>query len=212
MTAIVWDATGEKFFETGVDRGVLYYNGVGVPWNGLISVGETNTGEPREFFVDGYKYLQISSTETFSATITAFSSPNEFLPCAGIVPVRPGVYFTNQIHRPFDFSYRTRIGNDVRGVTFGYKIHLVYNALASPISITHTTIGAEVTPVQYSWNVMTKPPEMAGHFPSSHVLLDSRMIVPSTLARINDILYGSSAGDARLPTLDELVDIFDEAA
>ena len=210
MTRLSWAATGERFYETGVDRGVLYVGlEPGVAWTGLISVSETPTGgEPRPFYQDGIKYLNLAAAEEFAATINAFSAPKEFAPCDGISSVQNGLFATQQPRKAFGLSYRTNIGNDVDGQNHGYKIHLVYNALAGPSERTNATMGAEVQPTTLTWQITTLPPSLTGRKPTAHFVIDSRYALPSLLIDVEDILYGNETSEARLPTVSELVDMF----
>lgn len=210
MPRIAWGTTGKRFYEAGVDRGVLYVGSdPGVPWNGLTSVNVSSTGgEAKPYYIDGEKYLNISSREEFAATITALTYPDEFGPCDGSAQVRTGLFITNQRRKPFGFSYRTGIGNDLSG-EYGYKLHLVYNALAAPSARNHVSLGENTEPGDFSWAVTTRPPVVAGYNRTSHIVIDSRTTNPVTLAAVEDILYGTNILTARLPTLDELVAIFD---
>lgn len=210
MTRLNWDARGERFFETGVDRGVLYVgNNVGVAWPGLISVGENPSGgEPRPYYIDGVKYLNLSSAEEFQATIAAFSSPKEFGVCDGEAAIQNGLFVTQQPRKAFNFSYRTQIGNDIEGKAHGYKIHLVYNALAGPSSRTNSTVASETEPGSLSWEITTLPPSLTGRKPTSHFVIDSRSTPKGLLNAIEDILYGSAAAQPRMPLVSELVTLF----
>lgn len=210
MPRLSWSATGERFYETGVDQGVLYVGTqAGIAWSGLISVSESPTGgEAKPYYLDGIKFLNISSAEEFEATIEAFSSPPEFGPCDGISSVRNGLFVTQQPRKPFSLSYRTKIGNDVEGSDHGYKIHLVYNALAAPSDRNNQTIGDSAEPSTLSWHITTLPPTSTGYKPTAHMVVDSRFTEDAVLASVEDILYGNDAGVARLPTQSELMDIF----
>lgn len=210
MPRIVWGAPGKRFYEAGVDRGVLYVGALpGVAWNGLTSVNVASTGgEATPYYLDGVKYLNVSSPEEFQATISAYTYPDEFAVCDGSVRVRSGLYLTQQRRKSFGFSYRTMIGND-QSAEHGYKIHLVYNALASPSDIDYSTQGESTNPGDFSWAITTRPPAISGYSRTSHVTIDSRDTDPVTLAALEDILYGTSVHDARLPEFDELVTLFD---
>lgn len=210
MTRIAWGAVGERFFETGVDRGVLYIESLaGVPWSGLVSVSESPTGgEARPYYIDGVKYLNIASAEEYEATIDAFQSPPEFGVCDGNVSIQNGLIVTAQPRKSFGLSYRTLLGNDVDGPDYAYKIHLVYNALAAPSTRTNATEAETISPSLYSWRISTRPPAITGYKRSSHFVIDSRTTDPEVLEAIEDILYGSELEDASLPTPDELIAIF----
>lgn len=212
MTQLVWGNIGERYFETGVDRGVLFpKTGDGVPWNGLISVSESPTGgEPRPYYLDGFKYLNLATAEEFAATIDAFSAPMEFDKCDGTASIHNGLFITQQPRESFGFSYRTRIGNDVDGPDYGYKIHLVYNALASPSSRSNSTMGDSTNPIVFSWGITTAPPPIVGFKPSAHFVIDSRKTPKSVLSLIESVLYGSTSSNSRLPSVVELMDLFEQ--
>src|SRR6478735_3456324 len=150
MTRLTWGDTGRRYFEAGTDRGVLFVgNNPGVPWNGLKSVSESPSGgEPKAYYVDGFKYLNVASAEEYAATIEAFSAPAEFGVCDGSMMLGNGLFATQQPRRPFHFTYRTRVGNDLEGVDHGHKIHLIYNALARPSSRNNQTHGSSINPLE----------------------------------------------------------------
>ncbi len=209
MTRLSWDAPGERFYEGGVDRGVLFVNNVGVAWPGLVSVAESpNGGEPRPYYIDGYKYLNLASAEEFQGTIEAFSAPAEFARCEGIDASYGGLMITNQPRQPFAFSYRTRVGNDIEGLDHAYKIHLVYNALAAPSEQTHATINESFEAPVRSWSITTLAPKMYGHRPTAHFIIDSRTTPEATLLNIEDILYGNETTDPELPSVSRLMNLF----
>lgn len=209
MTRIVWDEVGSRRYETGVDRGVLYVDGVGTPWNGLISVNENNSGgEARARYVDGVKYSNRSLSEEFEATVTAFSSPVQFDACDGSLQfAAPGVKATQQRRKPFALSYRTMQGNDLSS-NRGYRIHIVYNALAEPTPRGFQTIGSEVDPLNLTWNLTTRPKRLPGLKPGAHIVIDSTEVVPEGLKAIEDILYGDENYGPRLLEPQEIIDIF----
>lgn len=209
MTKLTWGAVGERVFEAGVDRGVLYVGtNAGVPWNGLVAVKESPSGGTSEgFYYDGVKYRMRATPEEFVGTIEALSSPAEFGPCDGTNQLAPGLFVTQQPRREFNFSYRTLIGDDVDGLDRGYRVHLVYNALAKPPSRTNATLNASAQPGTLSWEITTRPPLSTGYRPSAHLSLDSRLVMPSLMAQIEDILYGTPTTAPRMPTQQELVDL-----
>lgn len=212
MAVLEWGSAGQRFFEIGTDRGVLYPNNgsAGVPWNGLVSVSESPSGgEPKSYYVDGFKYLNMSTAEEYEATIEAFSAPLEFDVCDGTGSIRNGLFVTQQRRESFGFSYRTKIGNDIEGVELGYKIHLVYNALAAPAERNNTTMSDASDPVTLSWNITSSPIPIVGFKPSAHFIIDSRRTPKSVLSLIEDIVYGTSISDARLPSVVELVYLFE---
>jgi hypothetical protein len=210
VSKLVWGAAGERYFETGIDRGVLYVGSAdGVVWNGLTSVDEApQGGSPRPFYYDGVKYLNIAVGEEFEGTINAFSSPPEFDQCDGVSSLHTGLLVTHQPRKSFGFSYRTRFGNDTEGQDYGYKIHIVYNALAAPSQRSNETTGDTVNPIALSWGISTLPPSMTGYKPTAHLVVHSRRTPPNLLAAIEDILYGTEEASARLPSAQELLDLF----
>ena len=212
MTQITWNAPGERFFEAGVDHGVLYIDGAdGVPWNGLISVSESPSGgDVTPYYIDGVKYLNDVGPEEFEATIEAFTYPDEFAQCDGTLAVGNGLFTTQQQKKSFGLAYRTLIGNDLDGVDHGYKIHLVYNATASPSEHSHGTQTETIDSNNFSWHLVTKPPSFVGYKPTAHFVIDSRETPSDLMNTINDILYGSATSAPRLPSVPELLFIFGE--
>ncbi len=211
MSRIAWTAVGSRYYEAGVDRGVLYIDSsAGVPWVGLISVDENpGGGESRAFYIDGVKYLNLATIEEFEATIKAYTYPIEFSQCDGTARIRNGLYFGQQLRKSFGFSYRTMVGNDVSGAPYAYKIHLVYNALATPSPRSATSYGESPEAYEFSWNLTTKPRSASGISPTAHIIIDSRYTHPVTLAAVEDVLYGSSSEVARLLSPEDLITIFD---
>lgn len=209
MSRLQWDTAGQRYYETGVDQGVLYIDSVGVAWPGLISVAESNDGAgATPFYQDGVKYLNIMSHGDFACQIDAFSAPFEFNACDGTVAVNTGLFASNQPRKQFGFSYRTLIGNDLLGNDHGYKLHLVYNALASAASRTNSTISDSVSPLILSWEVSTVPEHMPGLRPTSHYIIDSRYTDPEILIELEEIMYGKLGVIARQPTVLEVADLF----
>lgn len=205
MTRIVWSQVGERFFETGVDQGVLYPpNGApGVPWNGLISVEEgVSGGEVEPYYFDGLKYLDFVLNEDFQATLTAFSAPVEFATCEGLKALAPGLSVAQQPRLSFGLCYRTRIGNDVDGVDHGFKLHLVYNATAAPTGRVSSTLNDSPEPSQLSWTIESVPPPATTYKPGAHFIIDSREVDSEKLATLEDALYGTfGAGPGTTATL-----------
>lgn len=210
MTRLAWNTPGTRTYEMGVDRGVLYTAGnAGVAWTGLVSVSEKPSGgEPRPYYLDGVKYLNLASAEEYEATIQAFGRPDEFLPCEGILVVHNGLFATQQRRRQFSLSYRTLVGNELSGYPGEYKIHLVYNGLASPAQIDNVTIGEGVEPTAFSWDITTLPPTITGFKRTAHLVIDSRTTDSEVLSDVEDILYGTDVDAPAMPTPDELIAIF----
>lgn len=208
MTRIQWNAVGDRKFESGLDRGVLFVDGVGVPWNGLIAVDERpDVGALKSYYIDGRKYLQSPGVEEFAATLTALFSPREFDACDGTEAIAPGLYATQQRRKSFGLSYRTQIGNDVDGTDYGYKIHIVYNGLASTSDRSYKTLDDSFNPSNLSWDISTKPMLVTNTLMSAHLVLDSTELSPEKIAEIEDILYGTPTSPARMPTGQELISL-----
>jgi len=207
---LAWDISGTRVYEAGADRGVLYLSGKpGVPWNGLVSVSESKSGgDPRPYYVDGVKYLNIASAEEYQATITALSAPDEFMACNGSSMVLNGLFADQQHRNPFGFTYRSKMGNDTFGIDYGYKIHLVYNALAAPSSRAYKTLTATPEAMEKSWDITTVPEYLSGFRPTAHFIVDSTKSDPIVLGYLESILYGTTQLDPRLPTPTELKNLF----
>lgn len=218
---IVWDKTGEKIYETGVDHGVLYpiqNDGTfdnGVAWNGLSNVSQSPSGaEATAIWADNIKYLNLLSAEQFGATVEAYTYPDEFAECDGSKAVATGVYAGQQTRKKFGLCYRTRIGNDVDGTDHGYKLHLVYNCLAAPSEKAYQTINDSPEAISFSWTISTEPvtvTEVSNIKPTATLEIDSTSVDSTKLAALEAILYGtkgdSGAADtpARLPFPDEVI-------
>jgi hypothetical protein len=211
VSAIEWNKAGERLFEAGVDRGVLYPSvGPGVPWNGLTAVSENSSGgELQSLYYDGVKYLDVVSAEDFSADISAYSAPREFAASDGQKALSPGLYVTQQSRKTFGFCYRTLIGNDLVGTEYGYKLHLVYNCTAAPSGRSNVTIGQDISPGTRSWSVSTVPPPASTFRPTAHLVLDSTQIDPYSMQQIEGMLYGHEGSDPYLPTVAEIVAALD---
>lgn len=205
---IVWHAPGEKVYFSGVDRGVLYpETGPGVPWNGLVSVDEKiNDGGIDPFYMDGIRRRNDQYLGEFSATISAFSSPNEFARCEGEIELAMGLYLGQQPRESFGFSYRTFIGNDLGGSNAHYQVHLVYQAMTSAADRSHESLSDDPEAEMLSWDVETVPVDVFGVKPSAHIKLDTRRVDPARLLEIEGILYGYS-DYPRLPDIQEVYDI-----
>lgn len=211
-----WSLSGTRLFETGVDRGVVYIEGKGYPWTGLTAVNETpDGGESKPYYLDGVKYYNGSTMEEYKATIEAFTYPDEFMDCDGSAPMMSGMFITQQRRKSFDFCYRTLIGNDVAGVNHAYKLHLVYNATATPTAKNYTTLGDTSEPSTFSWTISTRRKRFEdvqfGVKYGSHIVIDSRTTYPWAMEVLENVLYGrpgASGTQAYMPSPEELVDIF----
>lgn len=208
-----WDQTGKRIYETGVDRGVLFvYDtdqnkyGTGVAWNGLTKVNESPSGaESNPQYADNTKYLDLYSAEEFGATIEAFTYPPEFEECDGSAELVKGVTIGMQNRKMFGFAYRTLVGNDTKGTDFGYKIHLVYGAKASPSEKNRDTVNDSPEVVNFSWEVTTTPVTVEGFKPTAHLIINSTNADPTKLAKLEKKLYGDDdSGEPTLPLPDEV--------
>jgi len=219
MAALTWDQVGERLFETGVDRGVLYlinetgeYDN-GVAWNGLTTVTESPGGaESNPQYADNIKYLNLISAEEFGATIEAFTYPDEFAECDGTAVPVPGVAVGQQGRKVFGFCYRTRLGNDIDGDSHGYKLHLVYGAQAAPSEKAYGTINDSPEAISFSWEISTTPIPVTGHDdlkPTALIVVDSTVVDEAALTELETALYGGSgAGDTpHLPSPGEVIDM-----
>lgn len=214
MAVLQWDQVGERLYETGVDRGVLYIpdaNGDyvnGYAWNGLTTVTESPTGaESNPQYADNIKYLNLVSAEEFGATIEAFTYPDEFAQCDGTVLVN-GVMIGQQGRKTFGLCYRTRVGNDLDGTDHGYKLHLIYGALAAPSEKAYGTINDSPEAITFSWEVSSTPVDAGGSYkPTSLIVVDSTQVGATELAALEDILYGTVGDDPRLPLPAEVLSI-----
>lgn len=213
MARIIWDQTGERYYETGTDRGVLYpavagEYPAGVAWNGLTAVTQSPSGaEPTALYADNIKYLTLTSAEEFSATVEAYTYPDEFAECDGSAEIAPGITVGQQDRRGFGLSYRTLKGNDTDGNAHGYKIHLIYGCKASPSEKSYATVNDSPEAITFSWEVNTTPVAVEGIKPTSILTIDSTKVDPSALEALEGILWGTESGEARLPLPDEVVSI-----
>lgn len=214
MARINWNASGQRLFEAGVDRGVLYLeDGSGVPWNGLLSVSENPTGHSvKAYYLDGVKYLNVAGRKEYGGTIEAYTYPEEFNQFDGWWALESGLGMDEQPRKAFDFTYRTGIGNDIDGANHGYKIHIVYGALATPSSRKYGSINDRVNPLTFVWDFTTTPQRVISQnvqLPLSHVTIDSRKTNPTQLRLIEAMLYGTDLDNAKLPPLQDILALFE---
>lgn len=216
---LTWDKTGERLYETGVDHGVLYplqaggLYSKGVAWNGLTAVTESPSGaEPSPIYADNIKYLNLMSTEEFGFTIEAYMYPDEWAECDGSASIATGVQIGQQSRKTFGMSYRTVLGNDVDNNDYGYKLHLIYGALANPSEKGYATINDSPEAITFSWECSTTPVSVEGFKPTACVTIDSTKADPEKLAALEAILYGSDDVEARLPLPAEIITLMDDAA
>lgn len=215
MTALIWDAVGEKLYETGVDHGVLYIPDSagayvdGVAWNGLTTVTESPSGaEANAQYADNIKYLNLFSAEEFGATLEAFTYPDEFAQFDGISVPTPGVAIGQQSRKTFGLSYRTKVGNDLDGDDHGYKLHLVYGCTASPSEKAYSTINDSPAAIAFSWAITTVPVAVTGLKPTSILTISSDDVSSSVLTALETILYGAPGVDPVMPLPDAIVTMF----
>ena len=230
MAKLVWDKIGERLYETGVKQGVVYPQASdgsypkGAPWNGLTAVTESPSGaESTALYANDNKYLNLLSNEEFGGTIEAYTYPDEFGPCNGSVEAAPGVSLGQQPRKQFGLSYRTGLGNDTEGYDHGYKLHLVYNALAAPSEKAYSTVNDSPEAITFSWEFSTTPVSVSAldesgkpYKPIAHLEIDSTKVEPAKLKALEDILYGkdpttleaSDGKEARLPLPDEVIELF----
>ena len=213
MSKLVWDKTGERLYETGVKQGVLYIptEGVyskGVAWNGLTAVTESPSGaEATPLYADDIKYLNLMSAEEFGATIEAYTYPDEFAACDGSAEIADGVTIGQQARKTFGLCYKTTVGNDTEGNDYGYKLHIIYGALAAPSEKAYATINDSPEAITFSWEITTTPVNVEGLKPTASLVIDSTKADATKLAALENILYGSESEEARLPLPDEIAEM-----
>ena len=210
MATLVWDKVGERIFQTGVDRGVLYlHDGTAVPWNGLVDIEEGSNSELKSFYLDGVKFLDSLSPGDFIGKLKAFTYPEEFDEVNGIANVSPGLVYYNQPPKSFNLSYRTKIGNDIEGLDYGYKIHILYNLIANPDSQSYSTLkDSGIDATEFSWSLTGTPPKIEKFRPTVHISFDSRNTPPDILEMLEDKLYGTETSEPGLPSIQEVAEFF----
>ena len=217
MAKLVWDETSKRLYETGVKQGVLYVQEAGaypkgVAWNGLTAVTESPSGaEPTPLYADDIKYLNLMSAEEFGATIEAYTYPDEFAVCDGSAELTTGVTIGQQARKTFGMCYRTTVGNDTEGNGYGYKLHLIYGAMAAPSEKAYATINDSPEAITFSWEVTTTPVAVTGHNPTASLTIDSTKVDKDKLAALEAVLYGSESEEARLPLPDEILNMLQAA-
>lgn len=218
MSKLVWDQSGKRLYETGVDHGVLYpiqTGGVyskGVAWNGLTAVTESPSGaDVNDIYADNMKYLGLVGAEKFGATVEAYTYPDEFAECDGSVELVKGATIGQQNRKVFGMVYRTVIGNDVDGNEHGYKLHLIYGATAAPSEKAYNTINEDPEAITFSWELSTIPVNVTGHKPTASLTIDSTKADPTKLAELEKILFGDTETEPRLPLPDEIAQLLNVA-
>ena len=217
MSKLVWDQVGERFYETGVKNGVLYVQDstgtypAGVAWNGLISISENPSGaEASPLYADDIKYLNLISNEEFGATVEAYTYPDEFAQCDGSAALATGVMIGQQKRKTFGMVYKTTLGNDVDGNDYGYKLHLIYGATASPSEKGYSSINDSPEAITFSWELTTTPVEVPGYKPTSIITIDSTKADAEKLAALEAILFGDENAEARLPLPSEIATLMSD--
>lgn len=217
MAKIVWDKIGERLYETGIKNGVLYVQDEsgaypkGVAWNGLTSISESPSGaEATPLYADDVKYLELMSAEEFGATIECYTYPDEFAACDGSAAVADGVMIGQQARKAFGLCYKTTVGNDVLGNDFGYKLHLIYGAKASPSEKAYSTINDNPEAITFSYEITTTPVAVEGFKPTSTIVIDSTKVDPTGLAALEAKLFGTESEEASLPLPDEVIALVDK--
>lgn len=219
MSKLVWDQSGERFYETGVNQGVLYVReasgayGKGVVWNGLTAVTESPSGaEASPVYADNIKYLNMMSAEEFGATVEAYYYPDEFAQCDGSAAVATGVSIGQQVRKTFGMTYKTLLGNDVDGNDYGYKLHFIYGALAAPSEKAYASVNDSPEANTFSWELTTTPVTVKGYKPTASLTIDSTKADETKLKALEDIIYGTEDEEARLPLPDEIIELMGEVA
>lgn len=216
MTKLLWDQSGDRMYETGIQNAVLYPKSVvdgtypmGVAWNGLTGVTESPSGaEPTPLYADNIKYLNLVSAEELGLTIEAYTYPDEFAACDGSASLAEGVMLGQQVRKPFGLVYKTMLGNDADGIDHGYKLHIIYDCLAAPSEKAYTTINDSPEAITLSWSVSTTPVAVTGKKPTASITIDSTKADPTKLATLEDELFGTELITANLPLPDEIAAIF----
>ena len=211
MAKLVWDKTGERYYETGVKNCVLYVQDEtgtypkGVAWNGITAVTESPSGaESTPLYADDTKYLNLISNEEFGATIEAYTYPDEFAECDGTAELAEGIKLGQQPRKQFGLCYLTTLGNDLKKNDYGYKLHLVYGCTAAPSEKGYATINDSPEAITFSWEVSTTPVDVPGFKPTAHIEIDSTKVKPEDLAKIKAKLWGSASEEATLPLPNEI--------
>jgi len=210
MTRLTWDDLSQRKYQSGVSNVVLYpSNGIGVSWSGVVSIDESGTdGEADPLFIDGVKYSNRVIPEEFKATLTAITFPDEWLECDGVLEVASGLYAGEQYRRTFGLCYKTKVGDAITGLSAGYKLHLVYNAVANPTDKSYKTLSSSVEPSVFAWDISASPVTIPNFRPTSHLIIDSTKSDAAILSQVEDLLYGTNSNNPGLPAIEDLVSIF----
>lgn len=208
VAAITWDALEERYYQTGVDRGVLYPDGKDpVPFNGLTGADELGSAKSSILYRDGKVYLADMDPGDYEGSLYAFMWPESFSECLGIPEATDGLYVDNQKPKRFSLSYRSLIGSGTEGDLFGYQIHLIYNAFASIGARNRKTVNNTPAPMEFTFGLVATPVQLPGYRPSAHYIIDTRHLDAATIQSLEEILYGDGVSEARMPTPTELFDL-----
>ena len=208
MPILSWDSADKKFFEQGIDRGVIYLSdGTAIPWNGLVSVKTSSNAKTKAIYYDGRKIHDFVTAGEFSGTISAITYPDELMDLTGFGSISAGVFFEDQALVPFNFSYRTRVGSASEPDSDHYKIHVVYNVTAVPSDVEYSTISDSPELTEFEWNITAVPEEAEGFRPSAKLVIDSRYVDPYLLETVETKLYGGTTANAKLPPFEELLEM-----
>lgn len=214
---LVWDNVGERFYETGVKNCALYLQNndgsypKGVAWNGISAINESPSGaESSPIYADDTKYLNLISNEELSASIEAYTYPDEFAECDGSAEIATGITIGQQPRKAFGLAYKTTLGNDIAGNEYGYKLHLLYGCKAAPSEKAYSTINDSPEAITFSWEISTTPVNVKGFKPTSNLTIDSSKVAPEKLAALEAVLFGSESAEARLPLPDEIITLVGE--
>lgn len=214
---LVWDNVGERFYETGVKNCALYLQHTdgsypkGVAWNGISAINESPSGaESSPIYADDTKYLNLISNEELSASIEAYTYPDEFAECDGSAEIATGITIGQQPRKAFGLAYKTTLGNDIVGNEYGYKLHLLYGCKAAPSEKAYSTINDSPEAITFSWEISTTPVNVKGFKPTSNLTIDSSKVAPEKLAALEAVLFGSESAEARLPLPDEIITLVGE--
>ena len=218
MAKLLWDQIGQRLYETGTAKGVLFVQdnagayGAGVAWNGLVSVKKSNDGaEESPLYADNMKYLSLTSAENLKGSIDAFTYPDEFEVCDGSATVHPGVYVGQQTRVPFGMAWSTIVGNDTQGNAYGEKIHLVYNAKVAPAERAYETVNEDPSAITFSWEYTTTPVDLSdiGLDPSAGITIAKAEVSPQAWTDLTTALYGDAVEESRLPSIQEVIAMMD---
>lgn len=207
MAKLEWDQVGDRFFEAGVDRGVLYLADRAIPWNGLTGIEEIDSRESKSFYQDGIKYLDHQVLGEYSATLKAFTYPDEFNEVVGVGTDGKGLYIHDQRSKSFNLVYRTKLGNDVDGIDHGYRLHLLYNLRAAPSNVAYSSVGSNVDPLEFAWALTSTPQALPGYRPTAHLSLKSTDFDAGYLSFVESLLFGTDTSDPYLPSMAEMFDL-----